>query len=120
MSKEIAAHPRRHTRFDARRENIVGCISGRSDSVLKDVSMGGACFMLEEPIEANSTCSVELNDGNGGFTISAKVAWVRNPGDVLRADDGQKNMYTIGLVFINTYNTEAEKNIKRLIERLGS
>jgi hypothetical protein len=120
MPKEIAAHPRRHTRFDASQGNIIGCICGRNDSVLMDISMGGACFMLENPIDLNSSCSVELNDGNGGFRVSAKVAWVREPGHVLRAEDGQKEMYTIGIVFINTYNTEAGANIKRLIEALDS
>jgi len=118
MSKDIAAHPRRHIRYDATEANVTGSICQRKDALLKDISLGGASFLLKQEIEINSSCRVDLDYGADRFHVKAKVAWMRRPGDVLGGHESQQDMFTIGVVFVNTYDTESGTNLKRLIEKL--
>jgi len=120
MSKNKAANPRRFMRFDAKSSDISGSICERSDAVLRNISLGGASFLLENSIDANATCKVEIDDGEKKFHVAGKVAWVRKPGQMKEIVENANGMYAIGVVFMNTYNNESGAYLTSLIERLDS
>jgi hypothetical protein len=120
LTKNLAVNPRRFLRFDARQENISGSICDRSDAVLRNISLGGASFLLKNPIETNVSCNIEIRDGDKKFHVSGRVAWARKPGDMREVPESLQGMYTIGVVFVNTYNRDAGTNLADLIERLDT
>jgi hypothetical protein len=120
LTNNISVNPRRFLRFDARQFNISGSICDREDAVLRDISMGGASFLLEGPIEINRSCKVMIENGDNQFHVTGRVAWARKPGDMREVPESLEGMYTIGVVFINTYNRESGTNLEDLIEKLDS
>ena len=109
---------RRFLRFDAKQANITGKICDRNDAVLCNFSLGGASFLLKSPIEINSSCKVEIRDGDKTFHVHGRVVWERNLGEMTGVPESYEGMYTIGVVFINTYNNESGANLTELIRRI--
>jgi len=120
LTRNLGASPRRFMRFDARLSDIRGGICDRSDAQLRNISLGGASFILENEIDSNTVCQVEIDDGRKKFHVCGKVAWVRKPGEMREAAESINGMYTIGVVFMNTYNHESGTLLSELINRLES
>jgi len=120
MIKDATASTRRHMRFNAQSANITGSICYRNDAVLHNFSLGGACFLLKEPIGINSSCSVEIRDGAKEIHVTGRVAWGRGPGEMPELPEGLKDMHAVGIVFLNTYNSPSGAGLLELIEKLDS
>ena len=120
MSRDITVNQRRFLRFNAKQGNVSGNICDRDDSELRNISLGGASFLLKKPIVINSACNVEIMHGDKKFQVYGRVAWARKPGEMNEVPESRKGMHTIGVVFFNTYDSESGTNLADLIDRLDT
>ena len=120
MTANMSVNPRRFMRFDAKQANITGSICDRNDAVLRNIRLGGASFLLERPIDTNSSCNIEIKDGENKFHVSGRVAWARKPGEMKEIPENTEGMYAIGVVFLNTYHSASGSNLVELIDKLDT
>lgn len=76
--------------------------------------------MLREPMEIRSSCTVEILAGSEKLQISGRVAWSRNPGEKNLENQSREGMYTVGVVFINTYHNEVGSRLSDILNNLGT
>jgi len=118
MNKSPLSLAKRFKRYDARTSGIAGRIADRDDSVLRNISVGGASFIVDRPIKARSSCSVDIEAGGKTLNIKGRVVWSRSVVSETTEDHDRRGPYTIGVMFNNSNYNETGRLLAELLESL--
>jgi len=118
MFKNQIYHAKRSRRYDAKEFGISGRICDSGDAELCNISIGGASFMLTEPLATRTPCTVEISAGGEKFNISGQVVWARNPGEKNLENESREGKYTVGVIFINTYQNDVGSRLGKLLDKM--
>ena len=107
---------RRFKRYDAEPANISGEICDKYEAELRDISIGGASFLVDRPLEAKAPCKVGIAAGDKVFNITGQVVWSRNLSD--RKNGKSRQKYSVGILFNNRYYNESGSLLAALLKDL--
>lgn len=107
MTNQWPSGERRFTRYDAESMSVSGRISERAEAVLRDISIGGASFLVKRPAKIRDKYTISLLSDETSLRLPGHVVWSRNLGEKQSDAETCKTCYTVGIAFSSSYYDES-------------
>lgn len=110
---------RRFERINADDLGIVGEICGVHEAMLRDVSIGGASFLVEKPLYPGKNCHIDINADGRTYRLLGSIAWMRNLGAKITDRNETRKFYTVGIRFNNELYDFSARLVEHVLNSRG-
>lgn len=117
MNQQWPSGGRRFKRYEARSMGATARMAPRTDAVLRDISIGGASFLVRRPAQGRERCTISLTSDGHTLKIPAQIIWSRNLGEKQKCDDVCVSCYTIGVAFDSSHYDESAEFLAEILRK---